>query len=227
MGGRAGMEEADLPPVDPALIEDWARGRALVRGTPGPVRDGDAFRCDTGMPSESARYIFAGLCPGVKALAEQIREPRIALKVCASASAVSARLPARWAIQPPGFLMRCTGAMDAARAALPAGYVMETSAERRAADGSVFGVTIQDRHGVVAASGRAGRIGDMLVYDQIMTDAAHRRRGLGRMVMAMLQTLGDGARGRQILVATEDGRALYTTLGWSLLSPYTTAIIPG
>jgi hypothetical protein len=30
----------------------------------------------------------------------------------------------------------------------------------------------------------------------------------------------------QILVATEDGRKLYTRLGWSVYSPYATVAIP-
>lgn len=227
MGRQAEACAEGRPPIDPGLIEAWARGRALVRGTPGPVRDGEAFRCDTGLPHERARYIFPALCSGVKLLAERIVEPRIALKACASASDVAPLLPARWVIQPPGFFMRCIGAMDAARAALPAGYVLETLAEERGGDGRVFVVMIRDARGAPAASGRAGQIGDMLIYDQIETDAAHRRRGLGRIVMKTLESSADGAQGRQLLVATEDGRALYTRLGWSILSPYTTAIIPG
>lgn len=215
-------EEACFPPVAPALIEAWARGRALARGSAVPVRDGEAFRCDTGLPDERARYVFASAGPAVRALAERIVAPCIFLKVCARASVVAPLLPARWAIRPAGFLMSCDGSMTGAAPAPPPGYRIETVAE-----GGAFAVTVRDGRGVAVASGKAGRIGAMLVYDQIGTDAAYRRRGFGRVVMKALEALGDGADGPQMLVATEDGRALYRTLGWSLLSCYTTAVIPG
>ena len=49
--------------------------------------------------------------------------------------------------------------------------------------------------------------------------------GLGRVVMA---ALGEHRRSgeREVLTATADGRALYTSLGWTVLSPWATAVIP-
>jgi len=66
------------------------------------------------------------------------------------------------------------------------------------------------------------------VFDQIVTQEAHRRRGLGRMIMNGLiqRALEHGAR-QGALIATPDGRALYRTLGWSEWSEVTSVISPG
>lgn len=67
-----------------------------------------------------------------------------------------------------------------------------------------------------AARGQAAVVREDTVFDRIETAPAHRRRGLGSVVMAALAegvvTLGarDG-----VLVASPDGRALYTSLGWT------------
>ncbi|MFD9068413.1 GNAT family N-acetyltransferase [Kitasatospora purpeofusca] len=53
--------------------------------------------------------------------------------------------------------------------------------------------------------------------DQIETAPAHRRRGLGSVVMRALEDAGHrhgAATG--LLVATPEGKALYSTLGWTL-----------
>jgi GNAT superfamily N-acetyltransferase len=68
-------------------------------------------------------------------------------------------------------------------------------------------------------------VGETAVFDRIETDLAHRRRGLGRTIMSELARLAfqDGAS-RGALVATPDGRALYSAMGWQLHSLYTTAV---
>ncbi|MFE9750367.1 GNAT family N-acetyltransferase [Saccharothrix saharensis] len=67
-----------------------------------------------------------------------------------------------------------------------------------------------------AASGQAAITGGDAVFDRIETAPAHRRRGLGSVVMATLsaQAVTRGAR-HGILVASPDGQALYATLGWT------------
>ncbi|MER5227101.1 GNAT family N-acetyltransferase [Streptomyces flaveus] len=63
------------------------------------------------------------------------------------------------------------------------------------------------------------------VVDQVETDPAHQRRGLGRVVMHTLTdiTAGQGATAG-VLVATPEGRALYETVGWHVLAPLTGAV---
>jgi GNAT superfamily N-acetyltransferase len=78
--------------------------------------------------------------------------------------------------------------------------------------------------GEQAASGQVAIDDSFASFDQIVTAEAHRRKGLGRHLMAALtnMSLGFGAR-KGVLVATEAGAALYNALGWSMVSPVTAA----
>ncbi|MCB5911191.1 GNAT family N-acetyltransferase [Streptomyces pinistramenti] len=65
------------------------------------------------------------------------------------------------------------------------------------------------------------------VFDMIGTAAGHRRRGLGRLVMAALAARAAAAGATQgVLVASPEGRALYEALGWELRAPVTAAVRP-
>jgi predicted GNAT family acetyltransferase len=78
----------------------------------------------------------------------------------------------------------------------------------------------------LAASGTAAETAGVFVYDRIITEPDHRRRGLGRGVMAALRETRVDQKTTELLVATDDGRALYTTLNWTVLSTFATAEIP-
>lgn len=77
----------------------------------------------------------------------------------------------------------------------------------------------------LAASGYGVETDDAFVYDRIVTSEEHRRKGLGHAVMAALQKLKISPTVPELLVATEQGRALYASLGWQVISPYSTASI--
>ena len=78
--------------------------------------------------------------------------------------------------------------------------------------------------GALAASGQAAIDGSFATFDKIVTAEAHRRKGLGRCIIAALSncSLALGAK-HGLLVATEAGAALYNALGWSMVSPVTAA----
>lgn len=80
-----------------------------------------------------------------------------------------------------------------------------------------------DVDGEQAARGVVTVVGDLAVFDRILTTDAFRRRGFGRDVMAAL-TAEATERGasRGLLVASHDGQALYRALGWRTLSAVTT-----
>jgi GNAT superfamily N-acetyltransferase len=65
------------------------------------------------------------------------------------------------------------------------------------------------------ARGLAAIVGSDAVMHDIQTDPAHRRRGLGSVVMGALsrRALERGAR-TGLLMATTDGFQLYRKLGW-------------
>ncbi|KQT94111.1 hypothetical protein ASG49_04150 [Marmoricola sp. Leaf446] len=110
----------------------------------------------------------------------------------------------------PEWLM--TRSLAASPAApLPPGYTATTS--RPGPHRAEVGITAP--HGSPAAWGQVGLVRAVAVPDRISTVAAHRRRGLGSVVMGLL---GDAAveagADRGVLVASDEGRRLYLTLGW-------------
>ena len=205
--------------VEPELIGGWVAARSIARGLPAPVLDHGGLRVDTGLPGETRRYVFAGPAHGIRALAESIDEPHIPIKICGTGDQLLALVPRRWELQPAAYFMTRDGAGEAAP--IPAsGYRLEFSIENQA---TAARIVAED--GSVAASGYAAEHGGVFIYDRISTDAAHRRRGLGKALMAALGATQRDAASRQLLVATEEGRALYVTLGWRVLAPYSTVLI--
>jgi GNAT superfamily N-acetyltransferase len=76
-----------------------------------------------------------------------------------------------------------------------------------------------DVDGRLAAEGSVGVLGTDAVFDVIETSPDHRRRGLGRHVMATLTSwaMSEGAV-TGLLVASVEGAALYRSLGWDTRS---------
>ena len=90
--------------------------------------------------------------------------------------------------------------------------------------GDVHDVVVRAAGGECAAKGRVAVRGHAAVVDVVETDPAHRRRGLGSVVMSELSRVAsDRGAVRAVLVATEVGRALYEKLGWAVESPITAA----
>lgn len=206
--------------ADPALVEAWVGARSVGRGLPLPVRDRGGLRVDTDRPEERRRYVFARPTEDLRELAESIREPRVALKLAGTHEALASLLPARWRISEPGFFMVRDGA-DAGAPPLAGGYRLHLSTVDATTE-----VRVLTERGELAASGYAVEYAGVFVYDRIVTEPAHRRRGLGHAVMAALGSARRSEASRPVLVATPEGRALYTRLGWTLHSPWTTALIP-
>ncbi|WNO53341.1 GNAT family N-acetyltransferase [Stakelama saccharophila] len=209
-------DRADILGVDPELFRAWVAARSLSRGVPAPVADHGGWRVDTGSDREHCRYFFAAPDAGLMALGEAIDRPRIFLKLCGDVAALKRLLPPRWRVEATGYFMVGSGA-PALPVAIPRGYALD-----REARGAVSHVRILAPDGALAASGHAAEHGGVFAYDRIVTEEGHRRRGLGRAVMAAL-----GAMRRSpavpVLVASHAGHALYSALGWTTLRPYSTA----
>lgn len=204
--------------VDAALLLGWLTARSVAREVTEPIDDHGGWRVDTGSISEVSRYVFPMPTPGLSALGETVTIPRVFLKLCADGAALSALLPDRWRIVSECHVM--TG-RPSGPAAAPPGYRIERDVARDRSH-----VRIVDHAGTIAASGYSALANGVFAYDRIVTDPAHRRRGLGRVVMAALAD-GAPAKATHMLVATDMGRSLYRSLGWNVLAPYATAVIPG
>ncbi|WP_434449015.1 GNAT family N-acetyltransferase [Lentzea sp. E54] len=94
----------------------------------------------------------------------------------------------------------------------PAGYAVEVTRS------PVIGVRVL-ADGEVAASGLMAVVGEDAVAHRIETADAHRRRGLGSVVMGALvrEAVQDGAR-TGLLFSSTEGVHLYRKLGWEKIS---------
>lgn len=205
--------------VDPELFETWTRGWALSRGTAAPVRDRDALRIEVGEPDQVRRFLYPELCDDVARRGAAITEPFVFLKVCVAPERVRSLLSLDWDVRRTGVVMSLDEAMPAP------GAVDDAYRLERVSEGPLRFIRLFDREGQEAARGRAVRVADRVIYDQIVVAPEHQRRGLGSRVMRTLQA-EQGGWGRGVLVATDEGVRLYETLGWRALSPHTTAVIP-
>lgn len=203
---------ADLTPQS---LGNWLSARSIARGVPAPLRDRGGWRVDTGSAAELCRYVFLAADEAFRAAAETIDSPRIFLKACAPAADVLAIVPSRWTVQSVAWMMVQEPHRDDP-VSLPQGYALDVTTQRDV----VFAV-IADAAGTLAASGYGATACGVFCYDRIVTQADHRRRGLGRAIMSALgQRQAPGTL--RMLAATDAGRALYETMGWRVVAPYTT-----
>ncbi|MFL6707862.1 MAG: GNAT family N-acetyltransferase [Massilia sp.] len=205
--------------VDIALLERWLRGWSATRGLPAPRRSQGGLIVEVGLPDQLRRYVFADAGAALQECARTIRQAHVHLKAPVDAATLLAALPPGWTLETPRFLMAIDGPM-APPPALPFKSVLLREHGAQV-------LHFLDSSGVIAASGRIVIENGSAVFDRIATHPDFQRRGLGRAVMGRLDALAVQAGVKErLLVATEDGRALYLRLGWQELSPYSTAISP-
>lgn len=207
------MEEQEKSSlVDSRLLFAWLTARSIARELPLPIADHGGWRVETGLPDEIRRYVFAGPTEEIRKLACRIHSPYIPIKMCGSGEQLLRLLPARWQLLPGRFLMTHEGKPEAYD--LPVGYRIDMSTKQVISAARIFA-----RDGSIAASARAVEYAGVFIVDSVVVAAAHRRRGLGRALMAVLAGTQIEAGARRVLVASEDGLKLYLSLGWHIQSP--------
>ena len=206
--------------IDPTLVFAWQTAHSIARGSPPPVHDRGGFRVDTDSEKEVKRWVFPQQCDGLRAIAHDVAAPRHYLKLCGTNEELRSALPARWEVQPENYFMMAAVTLIDTKP-LPNGYKMELRQT-----GPVTQARVLALDGALAASGCAAESADVFIYDRIETAQDHRRKGLGIAVMIALGTARKSLASPQLLVATEDGRNLYASLGWTVLAPFATATIP-
>ncbi|MEV0177210.1 GNAT family N-acetyltransferase [Streptomyces sp. NPDC050803] len=154
----------------------------------------------------------------VRKITENAGSPGIWLKTFVPPQTLTSWLAPGWSLAGgPGFLM--SASLRTAHAQVPDGYWLSTWTRA-----GVTRALVRTADGAFAARGQIAVTGATAVVDQVETDPAHQRRGLGRLVMT---TLANAAAGQGVtagvLGATPEGRALYERLEWRVLAPLTGA----
>ncbi|OKI24868.1 GNAT family N-acetyltransferase [Streptomyces sp. CB03911] len=197
------------------LARAWVAGWVASRATAAPVEERWGLRIEVGHPKQVTRHVLFDTDGNtVRELAGTITAPTTWIKAFVEPGTIAPHLsPADWTEDIPGFLM----AADLRPAAVetPDGYTLGTETTH-----GVTRVRILAPDGSLAARGQIAPTGATAVVDQVETDPAHQRRGLGTVVMRSLgNTALDQGAGTGILGATIEGRALYESLGWTVRAP--------
>lgn len=213
------------PPVlgraDAALVAAWVQGWAAARELAPPRTLAGGFHVHVGAPDQTSRYVFPSIDgERLRAFAAGINEPLVFLKVFTSVETLAVFLPAPWIARDPRTMMQMELAPDPVPPT-PSGYTLSRQTRR-----GVVTLSITDTDGALAARGALAVQGHYAIFDRIRTEDAHRRRGLGRIIMRALTAEAMKQEAPQgVLVATADGHALYSSLGWRDYSPYASAVI--
>jgi len=204
-------------------IEIWASGYALTRGYPAPEAVPTGLWLEIGKPDQRRRFVLPGFDPAVlSALARASEATGNYIQPPAPRDAAASLLPDNWTLRERALLMTTSPAAPE-DLPLPPGYRLASRD-----DGAAIRVEVTSDDGDLAASGSAGMVDGHAVFDQILTQAAHRRLGLGTTVMgALTRRAMERGASQGTLIATPDGRALYQVLGWTQWSEVTSVISPG
>jgi GNAT superfamily N-acetyltransferase len=171
-----------------------------------------------GAPGQVGRYVIVDYSPERYRAVAAIAGPDVFIEVCARREAVTPWLPEGWTVRDRGYLMSRSLGSEASNP--PEGFDLIVGG-----DGERIEATVRSTCGDLAARGVCGLVGQAAVFDQIVTEEAFRRRGLGRAVMATLSNAASARRATSgVLIATAPGRALYVTLGWTEVSEVTSVI---
>jgi GNAT superfamily N-acetyltransferase len=203
------------------LINRWIRGWQASRDLPAPEVTDDAIRIHCRQPGREFEVFplrFDEDPESVRRLAAEVlaaEEPtwltvttRDSAKACGVVEAAGLQVHLR------SETLMATDLTRHPRRDLDPAFTSEVGVE-----GSDIEVVIRDGAGEIAARGHMGLVDGDGIADRILTMPDFRRRGLGAVVMGMLaaEAVARGARDG-LLIASEEGRRLYTQLGWERIA---------
>ncbi|WP_329241508.1 GNAT family N-acetyltransferase [Streptomyces sp. NBC_01478] len=198
----------------------WVEGWAVSRGAAEPAPCAWGFTIDVGLPRHVMRHVLTTVDEAtVRKITEDATAPGVWLKAFVPPETLTPWLASGWSVSGgPSFLM--SAPLGASHAEVPDGYRLRTWSRA-----GVTRALVRTADGAFAARGQIAVTGSTAVVDQVETDPAHRRRGLGRLVMAALAgaAAGQGAVDG-VLGSTLEGRALYERVGWRVLAPLTSVV---
>ncbi|WP_406198043.1 GNAT family N-acetyltransferase [Kitasatospora sp. NBC_01560] len=208
------------------VVRSWVDGWIVSRAAAPPVVEPWGYTIDVGLTGHVGRHVFDATGDAVREadvrkVAGSVRAEGFWIKIFADPAVTAPWLgPDWWIDDEPGYLMTVPlTPVPAHRLTAPDGYHLRTWTR-----GGVVRALVTDADGTLAARGQIAPTGATAVADQIETAAAHRRRGLGSLVMRTLAAAAyeQGAQ-TGVLAGTPDGHALYSSLGWQVVAPLTSA----
>ncbi len=211
--------------VETGIVRAWVDGWVVSRGTAPPQEEPWGLSVDVGLPRQVTRHVlFEADEPLVRKLTETLTAPGSWIKLFLEPEVVEPWIAPGWTFDSPGWLM--SAVLRPSSVGVPDGYRVRTWTQ-----GGVTRVLVRTADGCFAARGQVtvvpGSRTGSAVIDQVETDPAHRRKGLGRLVMGTLaNAAAEAGASTGVLGATVDGRALYESLGWRIHGPLTGLIRP-
>ncbi|MGW0827932.1 GNAT family N-acetyltransferase [Streptomyces sp. NPDC002845] len=211
------------------IVRAWIDGWLVSRGAAPPVAEPWGYTIDVGTADHVTRHVFTATNEAVdetavRKVAVSVTGTGVWLKVFAAPETVGPWLGEGWWVDPePGYLMSVPLTTTPGPAPVPSGYRLRTWTR-----GGVTRVVVAAPDGSWAARGQIAPTRGTAVVDQVETSPAHRRRGLGTLVMRTLAraAVEEGAD-TGVLAGTPQGRALYESLGWTVAAPLTSAKFTG
>ncbi|MFI8008418.1 GNAT family N-acetyltransferase [Streptomyces sp. NPDC086010] len=205
-------------------VRAWVRGWALSRGAVEPAALPWGFTVSLGLPGHVMSHVLPTADEAtVRELTGGATGPGVWLKAFVPAESLASWIGPGWSVpSAPGCLMSIDLDADTVRTPppLPGGYRL-----RSWTGSGVVHARVHAPDGTVAARGQTSVDGTTAVVDKIETHPAHRRRGLGRVI---IHTLVDAAAERGatvgLLASTAEGRALYEATGWHVVAPLANAL---
>jgi GNAT superfamily N-acetyltransferase len=216
------------------LIVRWQRGWGVARALPVAEDVGGALRVRSMQPGRDIEYValdagedLASLTTLAELVAGEDAVTWLTVPTTDPARAASALTDAGLIVLKHSELLM-TADLRAHPQNMPvAPYRLMTQVDSHRGD-RVVRATVRHESGEVGARGTMGLAGTDAVADRIETMPAHRRMGLASAVMSALarSAVEEGVE-HGILIASEDGQRLYTTLGWQPVAGVLIATTPG
>ncbi|MER6779487.1 MULTISPECIES: GNAT family N-acetyltransferase [unclassified Streptomyces] len=205
-------------------VRAWVHGWSASRGAAEPAPSAWGFTIDVGLHGHVMRHVLHSADEAtVRGITGSATAPGVWLKAFVPPETLAPWLAPGWRLAGgAGYLMSASLPLAPARAPgrIPEGYRMNTWTR----DG-VTRALVRTADGAFAARAQIAVTGHTAVVDQVETDPAHQRRGLGRLVMDRLtEAAAEHGATAGVLGATPEGRALYEATGWRVLAPLTSAL---
>ncbi|WP_447636180.1 GNAT family N-acetyltransferase [Flavobacterium microcysteis] len=207
--------------ISPDILKKWLTAWSLSRELPLPIAYKSGYKVEVGDAKQKERYVFPELNEDFIELSSTINEPWIFLKACATPKEIRSHVSEKWTLQPQGYMMVCSHPMVFPNHNLNTEYKLEFDSYN-----STYLIRILTQNNEEAAIGRVVFVDDIAIYDRIITDNNHRRKGLATIIIRELEKIAISKNStKNFLVATEDGKQLYQSLGWEVHSLYTSIVI--